>query len=411
MTTEAVVRPKRRQRRKTLTDLQVAGLPRKNAPYFHPDPELGRFGIRVRPSGPGAYTVIMRDIFGKQRWVKVGSTDAMAIKDARAKARDVIARIEQGLEPFAPPKIEPESVQAVCTEWLARHVKKKKLRSSYELERIVTKYILPFFGKRNFVDIGRKAITDLLNHVEDEHGARQAHAVYTTMRSIAGFYAIGHDDYRSPLVAGMGRYSTKDNARERVLTDDEIKKVWRAADDAGAFGSFVRLALLTAQRREKLMSMKWSDISPDSVWTISTEKDEKGNGGALRLPALALAVLKTVPRFASNPYVFAGRGTGHASFNSRYDSVLREASGTDGWIFHDLRRSARTLLAKAKVPDEIAERVLGHAIGGVKGTYNRFAYPDEKADALLRLASLIESIVHPPDTTNVVPLREAVAVS
>jgi integrase len=77
------------------------------------------------------------------------------------------------------------------------------------------------------------------------------------------------------------------------------------------------------------------------------------------------------------------------------------------WTLHDLRRTARSLMAKVGVADNIAERVLGHAIGGVEGIYNRHAYFDEKADALARLAKLVETILNPPDATNVVEIKRA----
>ena len=74
------------------------------------------------------------------------------------------------------------------------------------------------------------------------------------------------------------------------------------------------------------------------------------------------------------------------------------------WTLHDLRRTARSLMSRAGVPRDHAERVLGHAIAGVEGVYDRHAYEDEKADALDKLAQLIDRIVNPPDQTNVVPL-------
>ena len=64
----------RRQRRKLLTDKQVSELPRRGTPYFHPDPEMPSHGVRVRPNRPPNYYVITRDPFGKQRWVKLGSS-------------------------------------------------------------------------------------------------------------------------------------------------------------------------------------------------------------------------------------------------------------------------------------------------------------------------------------------------
>jgi hypothetical protein len=75
------------------------------------------------------------------------------------------------------------------------------------------------------------------------------------------------------------------------------------------------------------------------------------------------------------------------------------------WVLHDLRRTARSLMSKAAVSSESAERVLGQAIPGVKGVYDRHDYAQEKADALNRLASQIRTILKPPASNNVIPLR------
>ena len=75
------------------------------------------------------------------------------------------------------------------------------------------------------------------------------------------------------------------------------------------------------------------------------------------------------------------------------------------WRIHDLRRTARSLMARADVRPDIAERVLGHAIPGVEGVYDRHQYSEQKADALKRLAALIETIINPP-TDNVVAMAK-----
>jgi integrase len=73
------------------------------------------------------------------------------------------------------------------------------------------------------------------------------------------------------------------------------------------------------------------------------------------------------------------------------------------WVIHDLRRTARTLMAEAGVRPDIAERTLGHAIGGVEGIYDRSKYTREKAEALKQLAAKIEGIINPKQ--NVVPIK------
>jgi integrase len=185
----------------------------------------------------------------------------------------------------------------------------------------------------------------------------------------------------------------------------------------------VKMLLLTAQRREKVTTMRWDDVI-DGVWTIRAEEREKGAPGELKLPQLALEVIAAQPRITGNPYIFAGslRGrrpkkgtpkqdlpTGPAAFNS-FGQRKAELDGKldlPHWTLHDLRRTARSLLAEAGVADNVAERVLGHTLPGVHGTYNRYDYAEEKADALQRLAAKIETILNPPSGDNVVPFRDA----
>jgi integrase len=73
-----------------------------------------------------------------------------------------------------------------------------------------------------------------------------------------------------------------------------------------------------------------------------------------------------------------------------------EIAPLPNWTLHDLRRTAKTLMARAGVRPDISERVLGHVIAGVEGTYDRHSYADEKRDALEKLAAMIERILNPP---------------
>ena len=147
----------------------VAALPRRPMAYFHPDPELPKHGVRIRPSGPSAYTVIARDPYGKQRWVKIGSTAEMTIEAARDEARKVIARVKQGLEPFEPPPIKPDSVAAVAGGWLTAPCREKPAtHRSPRCGASSPKYVLPHWADREFVYIKRTDVAKLLDHVEDD---------------------------------------------------------------------------------------------------------------------------------------------------------------------------------------------------------------------------------------------------
>jgi integrase len=386
----------------------VAGLPRRPKPYFHPDPELPKHGIRVRPTGPGAYTVICRDPLGKQRWTKTGSTAEMPIAEAREIARAVIRRIEQGLPAFEPPKPKADGVAVVTAEWLKRHVDKAKLRSAPEYRRIVGTYIVPHWGERAFAEIRRSDIAGLLDFIEDNHGPHQADAVLSVLRMVGTWQRDRSDDYVSPFAGVKRRVAKQSRKRLHKLTDVEIRALWLAADRAGAFGALIQLLLLTAQRLDKVRTMRWRDIGPDGVWTIPTAPREKGNAGALQLPKAALAIIERQPRIARNPYVFAGNGDGPRAFEHRHKLAFDAASGVSGWRLHDLRRAARSLMSRAGVLNDHAELVLGHARPGVEGTYDLHRYDHEKADALRRLSALVERMVNPP-SGNVVPLLHEAA--
>jgi integrase len=188
------------------------------------------------------------------------------------------------------------------------------------------------------------------------------------------------------------------------LSDDELRAMWRVAESAGPFGALVRLLLLTAQRREKVVSMKWSDIGIDGTWRIPLEAREKGAPAEIALPAAAVDIIRVQPQLGDNPFVLAGRGDAHINGFSKskkaFDAKLPK--GIPAWMLHDLRRSARSLMARAGVSNDHAERVLGHARPGVEGIYDRHRYRDEIGTALQKLATLIDSIVHPRE--NVTPM-------
>jgi integrase len=269
------------------------------------------------------------------------------------------------------------------------------LRTAREMRRIVDKYILPHWADRIFTEIKRSDIAKLLDAIEDRHGASVADHVLTTLRSIASWVQERDDDYVPPFVRGMRRVPKDRHHRARILTDDEVRTLWRATEETGAAGAAIRLLLLTAQRRSKVLKMRWSDLNlSDGAWTIPTEAPEKGNAGALKLPKAALDIIRAQPRLARDDRVFHIGQTTLFYYNSKVGD----------WRVHDLRRTARSLMSRAGVQSEHAERVMGHVIGGVEGIYDRHGYDSEKALALEKLAALIEHIVNPP-AKNVIALR------
>jgi integrase len=390
--------------RKTLTDAGVRALKPRAARYAHPDPELAGHYVRVQPSGTKSFVAVSRDPSGKQIWATIGSVDLMSVAESREKARAAIKRVMSG-KPAFEILAKAETFADVVTEWRTRHLERNGLRAAREINRLLIVHILPAWGAREMVSIRRSDVAALLDRVEDGHGGRSADYCLTIARAIMNWHAARRDDYSPPIIKGMRRQSTSAQARTRILDDDEIRRVWTTCGELGTYGAMLRMLLLTAQRFDKALTMAWVDLDAEGVWRIPTvSKREKPHGGELKLPRLARDLIAALPVFEGNPFVFAGRGQGHSNGHSKNKARLDRLSGVTDWVVHDLRRTARSLLSRAGVRPDIAERTLGHVQPGVANVYDRHAYFDEKADALAKLAALIDRIVDPRPAA-VAPLR------
>jgi integrase len=394
--------------RKSLTDRGIRALKPRADRYSYPDPQLASHYVRVTPSGAKSFCCVARDPNGKQVWTTIGDCEVMPIEEARTRARDMLQRVRDGL-----PAVEPrgESFADVAGNWIKRHAEPKKLRSLPNIKRLLSVHVYPRWSDRSFLSIRRSDVAALLDRIEDRHGARQADLVLTVVRSIMNWQAARTDDYRPPVIRGMRRQNPKEHARDRILTDDEIRAVWKQAEGNGAFGAIIRLALLTGQRRTKVAAMAWSDLKIYEntgiiTWTVPQKPREKPTGAELVLPKIAADIIHAQPRIRDHAHVFpARRRTGHAvGFSEAKRDFDAKLTGVAAWKLHDLRRTARSLMSRAGVASEHAERVLGHAIAGVEGIYDRHSYADEKRDALQALANLIDSIVN-PRPANVTTLR------
>jgi integrase len=326
---------------------------------------------------------------------KLGRYPHLKLKEARESARQFLIDPQKAMT-----RADDGSFRQVAENFIKRYVvqaegrkTKHPLRSKPEIERVLKKYIYPRWEHRPFREIGRSDVATLMDQIVDQNGARQADVCLAVIRKLMNWFAARDDVYVTPIVKGMQRNG--DSKRKRILNDDEIRSLWKCAA-GGTFGALLKVALLTAQRREKVAAMKWSDLDGD-VWTIPSEEGEKANAGRLQLPQAVLDIIEAQPRIAGNPFVFsAGKGNGpFNSFSQRKEEIDTKLPKMPDWTIHDLRRSAKSLMARAGIKPHISERVLGHKIGGVEGVYDQYTYDDEKAQALAALASLVERIINP----------------
>jgi integrase len=150
--------------------------------------------------------------------------------------------------------------------------------------------------------------------------------------------------------------------------------------------------------------MEWGEVKAD-MWTLPASRNKTREELERPLSKLALGILNGLPRIQDSPYVFT---LGSSPFNShsRLKKQLDARLQFDQrWQIHDLRRCARSLLSRANIANDIAEMCLGHVLPGIRATYDKFKYVEQKRHAFESLANLIERIVNPPPQENVVQLR------
>jgi integrase len=334
---------------------------------------------------------------------KLGRHPVLKVKEARDRARVFLADPAK-----ARAQADSGSFREVAENFVKRHVENpdSPLRTKDEIVRLLKTLVYPHWETRQFRDLKRRDVAALLDQIEDHNGARQADKALAIIRKMMNWFASRDSDFISPVIKGMGRYKAADHQRDRILADDEIRALWQACADAGTLGALLKVLLLTAQRREKVLTMRWHDLN-DGVWTIPTATREKGNAGSLKLPQVVLDIIAAQPQIAGNDFVFAGRGgRPFNDFSGRTAALHAKLPGVPHWTPHDLRRTARSLMSRAGVRPDIAERVLGHVRPGVEGIYDRHHYDVEKAAALNALAALVERIVNPPPA-NVADLAQA----
>lgn len=382
--------------------LKAAAEPGKDRSIYW-DTGMEGFGLMVLASGRRSYVVQYRNAAGRSRRMTLKSV--LKLAPARKEAMSFLSAAAKGADPLAERRkmaTEPaNTLKAIGDSYLARAT--KGLRSVSQRRDHLTRLIYPTLGKLQIDAIRRSDIVRMLDKIEDQNGPCQADAVLASLRTIMGWHAGRSDDFRSPIVRGMARSNPGERRRRRILSDDELRAVWKAAGEStGAFDYFVRFVLLTACRRTEAARMTRQELSSGD-WVIPAARSKSGKDFVVPLSGAAAAVLASVPAIGRKGLVFSTDGEHPISGFSKFKSAFDERCGVTGWTIHDLRRTARSLMSRAGADPDHSERALGHAIGGIRGVYDLHQYRDEKLAVLETLAAQIDRIVHPED--NVVMLK------
>jgi len=384
-----------------LTDKIIRGLdsPVAGNRLFY-DSEIRGFALRVTARGARSF-VLNYYAAGVERRLTIGSYPAWSVTAARNRAKELRREVDNGNDPMA--KVEPtKTVAEVLDDFILRYASKNLRRPDHYADAF-DRLIKPAIGRKAILDLKRRHIAEMLDAIEDNNGAVMATRALSYLRSALNWYATRDDEFTVPIVRGMARSRSSDRARDRTLDDDEIQTLWPVFGQIGNFGLACKVMLLTACRRSDATGMMWSEIDGE-IWVIVAARYKTARDHVIPLSGAARAIIDAqaaqaiiVSQSASGPRVFPGR-------HGAALSTGRNA-GLAPWTVHDLRRTSRSLMSRAEVRPDIAERVLGHAIPGIRGVYDRHEFIAEKRDALERLAALIDRIVNPPPGV-VIPLRE-----
>jgi Arm DNA-binding domain len=254
------------------------------------DAALPSFGLVVTERGAKSFVAQYRHN-GRSRRYTIGAASNLDLDAARKRARAVLGQVAQGQDPVTEKKQAANAgrntLKAICEAYLAREG--KNLRSADNRRSALERLVYPKLGVRQIEAIGRRDIVNLLDQIEDEKGPDAANSVLAFIRAIFNWHATRDDDFVSPIVKGMARQTN--GARERVLSDDELKAVWLAADKLDPpWGQYVRFLLLTACRRNEAAQATWSEIKGD-IWTIPAERYKSDHDTTLPLSKAAMKVL------------------------------------------------------------------------------------------------------------------------
>ena len=308
-----------------------------------------------------------------------------------------------------------KTVADIVDDFVVRYVRHRErpLRSADHIESAFNRLVKPRLGKLGIYDLRRSHIAETLDRIEDDVGPVMADRTRAYLRKALSWYSERDDlfNFTAVFVRVEPRANPKERARTRTLSDEEIRVIWPVLEQSGTFGAMVKILLLTGQRRDEVTNMRRSEIDNEGIWVIPAERYKTKRPNHIPLSKDALALIEAQPTLDDCDLIFPSRAktpySGFAKSKAKLDKAVLAAMKAHAkagakveplpnWTLHDLRRTAKTLMVRAGVRPDISERVLGHIIAGVEGTYDRHSYADEKRDALEKLAAIIERILNPP---------------
>jgi integrase len=371
----------------------------------NPLPLRSGLGVRLYPSGKKAFILSYRQN-GTKRLYTLGQYGQITLDQARDLAQKRLGEVADGKDPVITRRDSRKknewTVQRAYSEFLNRYAKVYNKRWQ-ETERVFTKDILPAIGARPIEEVTKEDIIRLVDAVLKRKARIMANQTLKICRRF--FNWCLERDLIQYAPTDRLTMPAKEVSRDRVLSEEEVSDVWRAAEAMGyPFGAAIQLLLLTGQRRGEVLSMEWEHIDPRTgVWTIPRENTKTGQQHSLPLPPQAIALIANSRKLG--PYIFTTAGLKPFENVSHHkavlDTMVNQSRAEKGrapitpWRIHDLRRTAASGMAGLGVAPHVIEKVLNHSSGiisGVAAVYNRHHYTKEIGEALRLWADHVQKV-------------------
>jgi integrase len=349
-----------------------------------PDDYLRGLYLIVQPTGAKSWAVRYR-LGGKSAKHTIGPYPAFGLKQARDAAASVLRSVSEG---HNPKQVQAGTVADAVEQFLDRHGKHYRPKPLYEAKRRLQVYVVDNWGDRKLGVITRADVRAMLDRIEAPVAANRVHSIVRKFFN----WAVENDLIANSPIAGI-KPPNPESARDRVLTDEELKAVWREAERVGhPFGPILQLLILTGQRRGEVTGMMWSELDLDAgLWVLPRERVKNDRRHEVPLSRQTIAILRAV-RPIGDKYVFTLNGT--APYNGfKAKERFDRAVGIAPWTVHDLRRTCASGMARLGTNLVVIEKVLNHVSGslaGIVGVYQRHEFAAENRAALQQWADHVE---------------------
>jgi integrase len=356
--------------------------------YF--DRYLPGFSLRTTDKGHRTFCLLYRVNGIKRRLTIAPYTGPGSLKAARDRARKALMAVAEGRDPaseMTEARRKGDTVAEVVEDYWRFHL--AGLKDGRRAKVILDREVVARWRYRRIGQITRRDIIALVDEVVSRGTPGHADKVRAWVHALMN-WSLSRDLIEANPAAALRR-PHKTKLRSRVLGDEELRGIWRAAEDLGyPFGPVVQLLMQTGQRRGEVCRMRWPDVDlKERLWVMGDTKG--GRPHVVPLVERACAILEGLPRLGT--HAFTTQRDRPVSGLARVKRCLDKTTGVEDWIFHDLRRTVRTALARLGFEKHICDRVLGHATQDVSRYYDHHSYLPQKRDALEAWATELDRIV------------------